>query len=137
MNLPDEFLKRWLLASNEGKITEEDLKKEYDSYAREMKWSIIQNRISNDLDLKVENSDIEDKAKEMIKDQLASSGLLGQFEDNLDTFVQNYLQSEKGENYYRLFNQVKTDKVFAAIKEKMKVEDKKVDVEEFKKIVMQ
>lgn len=135
VDLPNDFLKKWLLASNEGKITEEDIKNEYDAYSKDIKWTLIQNRISEDQEIKVENADIESKAKELIKEQLASSGLLGQFDDNLDVFVQNYLQSEKGENYMKIFNQVKAEKVFNAIKEKITVEEKQVDVEEFKKIV--
>ncbi len=137
VELPNEFLKKWLLASNEGKITEEDIQKEYDAYAKDIKWTLIQNRISEDQEIKVENEDIEGKAKDLIKEQLASSGLLGQFDDNLDVFVQNYLQSEKGENYMRVFNQVKSEKVFNAIKEKISIEEKEVDVEEFKNIVSQ
>lgn len=135
IELPNDFLKRWLLVSNEGKITEEDIAKEYDAYAKEMKWTIIQNKIGEDEGVKVENSDIEEKAKEMITDQLGSSGLLAQFGDNLDVFVQNYLQAENGENYMRIFNQVRADKVFSAIQEKIEVEEKEVDVEAFKKIV--
>lgn len=135
VELPNDFLKKWLLASNEGKITEEDIKKEYDIYAKDIKWTLIQNKISDDQEIKIENEDIEGKAKEVITEQLASSGLLGQFGDNLDMFVQNYLQSDKGENYMRLFNQVKADKVFDAIKEKITIEEKEVDVEEFKTIV--
>lgn len=133
--LPNDFLKRWLLTSNEGKITEDDIKKEYDAYSREMKWTLIQNKISDDLEIKVENSDVEEKAKEMIREQLGSSGLLEQLGDSMDTFVQNYLQSDKGENYMRLFNQARAEKVFEAIKEKIQVGEKTVDVEEFKKIV--
>lgn len=135
VELPNDFLKKWLLASNEGKITEEDIKNEYDAYSKDIKWTLIQNKIIEDQEIKVENQDIELKAKELIKEQLASSGLLGQFDDNLDVFVQNYLQSEKGENYMKIFNQVKAEKVFNAIKEKITIEDKKVDVEEFKNIV--
>src|SRR5690606_8533503 len=86
--LPNDFLKRWLLTSNEGKITEDDIKKEYDAYSREMKWTLIQNKISDDLEIKVENSDVEEKAKEMIREQLGSSGLLEQLGDSMDTFVQ-------------------------------------------------
>lgn len=133
VDLPNDFLKKWLIASNEGKITEEDIKNEYDAYSKDIKWTLITNRISEDHEIKVENADIELRAKELIKEQLASSGLLGQFDDNLDVFVQNYLQSEKGENYMRIFNQVKAEKVFNAIKEKITVEEKQVDVEEFPK----
>ncbi len=136
INLPDEFLKRWLLTSNEGKITEEDIAKEYDAYAKEMKWTLIQNRIGDDNEIKVENSDIEAKAKEVISEQLGSSGLLAQLGDNLDAFVQNYLQSDKGDNYMRMFSQVKAEKVFDLVREKAEIEEKEVDVEEFKDIVV-
>lgn len=137
INLPDEFLKRWLLTTNEGKITEEDIAKEYDAYAKEMKWTLIQNKMGEDHEIKVENSDIEAKAKEVISAQLGSSGLLSQLGDNLDAFVQNYLQSEKGDNYMRIFSQVKADKIFDVVREKAAIEEKEVDVEEFKNIVKQ
>src|SRR5699024_8259489 len=106
-----------LLTTND-KITEEDIAKEYDAYAREMKWTLIQNRIGDDNEIKVENSDIEEKAKEIISEQLGSSGLLAQLGDNLDGFVQNYLQSNNGDNYMRIFSQVKADKVFDIVREK-------------------
>lgn len=135
ITLPDEFLKRWLLTTNEGKITEEDIAKEYDAYAKEMKWTLIQNKIGEDHEIKVENSDIEEKAKQIISDQLGSSGLLAQLGDNLDAFVQNYLQSNNGDNYMRVFSQVKAEKVFEIVREKAEIEEKEVDVEEFKDIV--
>lgn len=135
ITLPDEFLKRWLLTTNEGKITEEDIAKEYDAYAKEMKWTLIQNKIGEDHEIKVENSDIEEKAKQIISDQLSSSGLLAQLGDNLDAFVQNYLQSNNGDNYMRVFSQVKAEKVFEIVREKAEIEEKEVDVEEFKDIV--
>lgn len=134
INLPDEFLKRWLLTTND-KITEEDIAKEYDAYAREMKWTLIQNKIGDDNEIKVENSDIEKKAKEIISEQLGSSGLLAQLGDNLDGFVQNYLQSDNGDNYMRIFSQVRADKVLDIVREKADIEEKDVDVEEFKDIV--
>lgn len=135
ITLPDEFLKRWLLTTNEGKITEEDIAKEYDAYAKEMKWTLIQNKIGEDHEIKVENSDIEEKAKQIISDQLGSSGLLAQLGDNLDAFVQNYLQSNNGDNYMRVFSQVKAEKVFEIVREKAEIEEKEVDVEEFKDII--
>lgn len=135
ITLPDEFLKRWLLTTNEGKVTEDDIAKEYDLYAKEMKWTLIQNKIGEDHEIKVENSDIEEKAKQLISDQLGSSGLLAQLGDNLDAFVQNYLQSNNGDNYMRVFSQVKAEKVFEIVREKAEIEEKEVDVEEFKDIV--
>lgn len=136
IGLPDEFLKRWLLVSNEGKVTPEDIEKEYDLYTKELKWSLIQNKIAEQHEIKVENDDVKDKTKEFIRQQLAASGMAGQMDDNLDAFADNYLQSEKGENYMKMFNQVKTEKVLDFAKEKISIERKKVDVEQFKEIAM-
>jgi trigger factor len=133
--LPDEFLKRWLLISNEGKITEEDIKKEYELYAKDLKWTLIKNKIAEDNDIKAEHEEILNKTKDMIRQQLASSGLAGQMEDSLDMFATNYLQKDKGEQYMKMFNQVRSEKILNLIKEKIDIDNKKVDIEEFKKIV--
>lgn len=136
IGLPDEFLKRWLLVSNEGKVSSEDIEKEYELYTKELKWSLIQNKIAEKHKIKVENDDVKDKTKEFIRQQLAASGMAGQMDDNLDAFADNYLQSEKGENYMKMFNQVKNEKVLDFAKEKISIERKKVDVEQFKEIAM-
>lgn len=135
IQLPDEFLKRWLLLSNEGKISMEDIEKEYDAYANETKWNLLQNKIAEDNEVKVENTDVVERTKSLIRQQLASSGMGSQLEDNMDAFADNYLKSENGQNYMKIFNQVKTEKLLDFIKEKITIDTKEVNVEEFKKIV--
>lgn len=136
INTPDEFLKRWLLATNEGKLNKEDIDKEYSLYLKELKWNLLQNKIGEENNIKVENEDVIEKAKNLIRMQLASSGMAGQLEDNLDTFADNFLKSEKGDNYMKLYNEVKSEKTLAFIKEKISIDQKKVDVEQFKQIAL-
>lgn len=45
LELPNEFLKRWIKASNEKPITEEQIESEYDEYAKGLKWQLIENKI--------------------------------------------------------------------------------------------
>jgi trigger factor len=45
IQLPDDFLKRWLMAVNEKPLTKEQLEAEYPSYANSMKWKLIENKI--------------------------------------------------------------------------------------------
>ena len=135
MNLPDEFLKDWLFVSNEGKITKEVIDKEYEMYATDLKWTIIQNKISEDNEIKAEHEDVIATAKTMIRAQLQQSGMAGQMEDSLDMFVDNYLKGENGNNYMKVFEQSRNEKVLAFVKEKIKVSTKKVDMEKFKDIV--
>lgn len=133
LELPDAFLKKWLMASNKG-IDDETLSKEYDSYKKELKWSIIRNKIADDLQIKIEKEDLEDKSKAIVRDYLRSSGMPPQFvEENIDKLAENYLQGSEGKNYMNLYEQVKNEKIIDAIKERLQLEKKTVTVDEFRK----
>ncbi len=134
--MPDRFLKKWLLATNDGKITEEDIEKEYQAYSRELRWSLIKNKIASEHGIKVEHEEIIETTKGMIRSQFGPAGNSPQIEDSLDSFVDNYLKGEEGNNYTKVHNQVHADKIFNLIKEKITISDKNVDVEQFKKIAL-
>jgi trigger factor len=132
--LPDEFLKRWLLTSNEGKVTEEQVENEYDMYARELRWNLIKNRIAEENDIKVEHEDVQAKTKELIRQQFGFPEGDEAMEGTVNNFADSFLKAEKGKNYMNIFNQVFADKINALVKSKITIEKKPVDVEEFKKI---
>lgn len=134
INTPDEFLKKWLVESNEGKLSKEEVEKNYEDYLKDMKWDLISNRIATDNDIKAEHEDVKNKAKEMIIQQLGGPAVLQQLGDNLDSFADNYLQGQDGQNYMRVYNQVVNEKIIGYIKENITTTEKKIDVEEFKKI---
>ena len=133
INLPDEFLKKWLEKSNKD-ITPELLDLEYNSYASELKWSLIRNQIVKNQEIKVEHEDVIAEAKELIKKQLAGSGIGNQMDEQMDAFANNYLQGENGENYMKVFNQVQSNKVLDYIKEQISVKDKEVSLDDFRKL---
>lgn len=133
--LPDEFLKDWLLRSNEGKVTPDDVAKEYEGYAKELKWSLIKNKIVKAAEIKVENEEVLAEAKSLIKSQLAASGMAGeQFESNLDAFADNYLKGENGDNYMKVYNQVMDQKVIDYVKENITIKSKEVSAKEFREM---
>jgi trigger factor len=131
--LPDDFLKRWLKASND-KVTEEVLEKEYHLYVSDLKWSLIKNKIAEENGIKVEHEDVQEKTKELIRQQFSSMGMGAELEDNLDTYTNNFLKADKGKNYMNIFEQVFTDRVVDFIKTQAAVTDKTVSSEEFKKL---
>jgi trigger factor len=135
INLPDDFLKSWLKASSKGEVTDAVLDKEFSSYVRSMKWDLIKNKVADDNALKVEADEVRNKAKEMIIAQFGGQAFADQLSDKMDSIADNYLQNENGQNFMRLYNQLKNEKVLKFIKEKITVNEKKVSVDEFKKIV--
>ncbi|PSL01754.1 trigger factor [Cecembia rubra] len=133
--LPEEFLKEWLLKANDGKVTAEQVEKEYPIYAKQLSWTIISNEIAKNNEIQAEHEDVIEKTKEMIREQFASSGLSTQLEASMDMFVDNYLKGNEGQNYMQMLTSVQNDKVLAFVKEKAKVKVEKISVDKFQDLL--
>lgn len=130
---PDEFLKEWLLVTNEGKITKEQIDAEFDLYIKDLKWTLIRNKIAEDQQIKVEQQDINDRAKLILAEQFGGPAILDQLGDKMDEFVKSYLEGNEGQNYTNVVNQVLADKVFAYVKENISINNKKISLDDFRK----
>lgn len=137
LNLPEGFLKTWLKATSEGKVTDEVLTKEFDAYTRSLKWDLIKNKIAEDAKISVEPDEVKARAREVILSQFGGAAFAEQLGDKLDGITDNYLSHENGQNFMRLYTQLRTDKIMRHIRENITVDDKPVSIEEFKKIVQE
>ncbi len=135
IEIPNEFLKKWLLISNEGKVTVEDIEKEFDEYVKSLKWDLIKNKVATDAEIKVENDEVVDKAKSLILQQLGGPGAAEQLKDHLDDFADNYLKAENGQNYLKLYGEVRDERIMQYLKENVSITEKKVSLDEFRDIV--
>lgn len=134
INLPDAFLKEWLKLSGEGKVTDADLENEYHIYADQLRWNLISGQIAKDSEVKAEHEDIREATRQMIEAQFMGSGL-GQMVDQMDSFIEHYLQGENGQNYMKMAEQVQQEKVLDHIKSEIEIKAKKVSLDQFKEIV--
>jgi trigger factor len=134
IDLPDAFLKHWLYVSNNGKITEDQIEKEYNLYVNEVKWNLIKNKIAEGSDLKVDNQEVIDKTKEMIGQQFGNMNFGDEMAETFNKIADNYLKQDNGKNYMKMFEQVFLDKVLSLIKGKISLQEKQINVDEFKKI---
>ena len=128
IELPDEFMKRWLVESNEGKVTKEDVDQDYESYARTMRWQIIDAKLQEKYgeDLKVEQAEIRDKVRAYFQ----APGEAGdepnpQIEAIIDQVLQNREETE------RIYRGLMDEKYTSLFKEKLKMNNKEVDSDEF------
>ncbi len=128
IELPDAFLKRWLLTANKD-VTPEQVEKEFDAFLKELKWDVIKNRIAKDAGIKVEHADVMSRTRDMIREQFGMS-TFDEDDDRFDTIADSFLKGEKGKNYMNVFNQVYADKVTAYILEQVHPEPKKVTADE-------
>ena len=136
INMPEGFLKTWLKATGEGQVTDEILEKEFKSYRDSIKWDLVKNKIAEEKGIKIEEAEVREKAKQVILEQFGGPGIAEQLGDKFDGIVSNYLAGKdgKGENYMRTYNQLRHDKIMGVIKENITLQEKKVSLDEFKKI---
>lgn len=137
VNLPENFLKNWLKATSDGKVTDEVLAKEFDAYTRTLRWDLIKNKIAEDNKLNVEADEVKIRAKEVILSQFGGAAFAEQLGDKLDAITDNYLSHENGQNFMRIYNELRNNKIMKHIRENITVVDKSVSVDEFKKIVQE
>lgn len=130
---PNDFLKEWLLLTNSGKLSRDQIESEFDLYLKDLKWSLIRNKIAEDNKLNVEQQDISAKTKLILADQFGGPAILEQLGDKMDEFVKTYLEGNEGQNYSNVVTQVLTDKVYEFIKEHITITEKKISLDDFKK----
>jgi trigger factor len=137
INMPENFLKMWLKASGEGKITDEVIGKEFNDYKNGLKWDLIKNKIAEESKINVEADEVKSRAKQLIAQQFGGPAIAEQLGDKFDSIADNYLagQDGKGENFMRLYNQIRHEKIMKAVREKITVQEKTISLEEFKKLV--
>src|SRR5690606_10314968 len=135
INLPEDFLKNWLKRSSDGQVTDTVLEKEFESYKRGLLWDLVKNRIAEDNNIKVESDEVRNRAKELIVAQFGGQAFAEQIQDKLDGIADNYLANENGQNFMKLYHQIRNEKILNYIKENITIAEKKVSVEEFKKLV--
>ncbi len=137
INMPDSFLKSWLINTSNGQVTEDVLEKEFNVYKESLKWDLIKNKIAEDKEIKVESDEVREKAKQFIMDQFGGPAIAAQLGDKLDDIANNYLsgQDGKGENFMKIYNQLRHERILHVIKESITLDEKKVSLDEFKKVV--
>ncbi len=132
IEIPEKFYKKWIIASNQ-EIKEDDLEKDFEHYIRDLKWTLIKNKIFDDSEVKVEYQDIVEYTKKMFQAQFGGMEMNEEMSKNLDVMANNYLQQNNGENYMNVHNQLRTEKIMDILKQKVEISVKKVTREEFNK----
>lgn len=128
LELPDAFLKRWLMAVNEKPITLEELEKDYSNYSKAMQWRLIENKIIKDNGIKVEGDEAKEEAKMFIRGEYQRYGQVPTEED-LEKISRDLLSREK--EAQKIFENLYSKKVLSLIKEKCTLQPKEVSYDEF------
>lgn len=130
--LPDEFLKRWLLEYNDGKFTAEQIEKDYPSFKDSMKWQLIENRIIRDNELKITDEDIRQYIRTVMLRRVGTEFVDEEMEKKYESIVDAFMQNK--EQVQRINDQLYNARLLGLFKTKLNVVKKEVSYDEFIKI---
>ena len=135
-DMPDAFLKRWIVANSEGKITEEDVEKNYDNiYSKTFRWQLIEETIAKaNPELVLKEEELREFVTKMYFGNLDLAGMDDDMKKRLDGIVDSVLKDENQRENVK--NQVADNKVTAFLKKAMKVKVIDTDYEGFVKAVL-
>lgn len=135
-DMPDAFLKRWIVANSEGKISEEDVEKNYDNvYSKTFRWQLIEETIAKaNPELVLKEEELREFVTKMYFGNLDLAGMDDDMKKRLDGIVDSVLKDENQRENIK--NQVADNKVTAFLKKAMKVKVVDTDYEGFVKAVL-
>lgn len=133
LKLPDTFLKKWIKASNEKPITDEQIESEYDMYAKSLQWQLIENKIIESNEIKVEFEEVIDYTKGLLTQQMQSMGMPTNDDEQLTQTAQSVLQNQ--EEARKIYGMLYDSKLMDLYKSTCKLKEKEVSLEEFEKLL--
>jgi trigger factor len=131
MQLPDDFLKRWLKMTNK-ELTDEELDKGYDDFAKNLRWTLVENKIIKDNKIEIKYEDVLETAKQRLDAQFRMYSPQALTEEQLNQYAVQFLQTK--ENANRIFDEVKAQKVFDFLKTVITLDKKEIDYVKFQEI---
>lgn len=132
LDLPNEFLKRWIKASNEKPITNEQIEAEYEDYAKGLKWQLIENKIIKDNNVKVEHEEVIEHTKGLLKQQMAGMGMPTDDDEQLTETSNRVLQNE--EEARNIYMMMYDNKLMTLYKNTFKLKEKEISYDDFVKL---
>lgn len=131
LEYPDAILKRVMRLNNPDK-DDQFIEENYDKSIQELTWHLIKEQLVKANDIKVEQADITDMAKEATRAQFAQYGMLSVPDEILENYTKEMLK--KKESVEGLVNRVVETKLTAALKPQVTLDEQPISAEEFNKM---
>ena len=132
LQMPDDFLKRWLVQTSEQPITMEMLETEYDMYSKSLQWQLIENKILENYEIKVSQDDILAHTKKLIGMQMKQYGQPEGDDAQLTEIATGILKNE--EERKKIYDKIFDEKTLAVYKENFKLTENSISYDDFVKL---
>ena len=132
IQMPEEFLKRWLYVINEGKFSREEIEKDFGAFIKMFTWNYLQKHFITEGELKVSQEEAKTEAMQFAAMQFAQYGMPSAPQDMLENFAKQIMDNK--EQLQKIYEKLYEEKVVEYIRGKVKVTEKAISADEFAKI---
>lgn len=133
IQLPETFLKKWLMFSNEGIQTEEQAAEVLENEKAAIKHQIIEGKLMNDNEIKLDYADVLAQAEQLVRNQLAIYGIHHLQDEEIQKYAVEMLKEE--EQVRQISSEVAMAKLKDVILEKATKKETKISHDEFLEIL--
>lgn len=133
VNLPSDFLIKWMKLNSEKKISIDEAKIEYEKSEKGMKYQLIESKIIIDNNLQVNFEDLKAFTTDLIKNQMKQYGQVIPEDKELDGIVARVMSNK--DEIKRLTEQLTSKRMLDFFKENFNYKIKKVTYDEYIKEV--
>lgn len=134
VNLPDAFLKNWLIAKN-PEATLEEIERYYQGSQENLKWEILLSTIIRKNELTVTDSDVLEEAKrncwDYLQEQVGTEEASVYDDQNISKVALDFLKREDGKNYFSLYEKLNRARAIDFIKQNIQHVVENVTAEAF------
>lgn len=131
IELPEDFLKRWIKISNDKPIDDETLNKEFDSYLKSMKWQLIQGRIFKENDIQISNEEVVEFTKSLLISNYAQYGMPAPEDKELTETAMGLLKDKEQVN--GIYDRITEKKLSDYFQANVPMKEKKLSYDDFVK----
>jgi trigger factor len=110
-------------------VTIEQIEEEFNSFRKDLEWTLIKSKLVKENDLRVDESDIAAMAREMALMQFQQYGMSNVPDEYLDNYANSILQNK--EQKQKMAEKKVEDKVLELIKERASLDFKQVSQKVF------
>ena len=132
ISLPEDFLKRWLVAANDGKVSAEDVEKDFPGFAEDFKWQLVRGYLMKKYGFTVQKEDLEEAAKAYVAYQYAMYGIGNVPQEMIEEAARGVLADRK--QFANIEEQVEDQKVLTKLKEDITIKAKRISSEKFREL---
>jgi len=133
--MPDEFMKKWLIDNNEGKVTAEEIENDYEKINRTFRWQLIQAKMELENEqLNIKPEEIRNFVKGYFFGRMqGSDGVDEEMDSRMDGIVDTILQNKDEVN--KIKDQLQDQKLMAFLKERINPKEETMSFDDFIKLV--